>query len=355
MGFSQIKQTTGKDLSIETLRGAAVILMVAGHVIGVSADSGLRVGQDSFLRYCYDSLVAIRMPLFTAISGYVYCLKPFQSKYWRKFFNGKMRRICLPLICVSALQFTAKAIIPFVNAPTEFSEIWRILFFPFDQFWFLHAILWIYALVALLDSFKFLENFGRWFLVTSGLFLLTLVNPNWDFFSFGNFIVLVPWFSLGVGLYRFHHVIFSGFNTLALATTFAIAYFVQQTAWLDTIQYPNQQALYSLAIYLIGICGITLLFRFRRPNHTLAWMGSYAYSIYLLHIFPMSGSRIVLQKLGVDSTFILFFASLAGGIFIPIIIHRVLQPIPYLSTCLLGLKPKALPRRTKASVGLEPS
>ena len=332
-----------------------MVLMVAGHVIGVSADSGLRVANDSFLRYCYDSLVAIRMPLFTAISGYVYCLKPFKSKYWRKFFDGKVRRICLPLLFVSALQFTAKATIPFVNGPTELSDIWRILFFPFDQFWFLQAILWIYAFVALLDSFKLLENISRWFLVTGGLFLITQLNPNWNFFSFSNFILLVPWFTLGVGLYRFHKVIFTCFNTVVLATTLTLAYFVQQTSWLGIIQYPQELGLYKLSIYLIGICGIALLFRFRRTNHTLAWIGSYAYSIYLLHIFPMSGSRIVLQKLGVDSTTLLFLASLMGGIFVPIIIHRLVLPIPYLSTCLLGLKPKAVVREEKVRVSLEPS
>ena len=68
------KITPEKDLRIETMRGLALFLMVAGHVIGSSSDLGMKVPDDSVLRYLYESLVYIRMPLFTAISGYVYAL-----------------------------------------------------------------------------------------------------------------------------------------------------------------------------------------------------------------------------------------------------------------------------------------
>ena len=68
-------QSRRQDAAIQALRGVAVILMVAGHVIGIG-DRGLRVADDSFWSYLYLSLADIRMPLFTLISGYVYAMVP---------------------------------------------------------------------------------------------------------------------------------------------------------------------------------------------------------------------------------------------------------------------------------------
>ena len=49
------KITPEKDLRIETMRGLALFLMVAGHVIGSSSDLGMKVPDDSVLRYLYES------------------------------------------------------------------------------------------------------------------------------------------------------------------------------------------------------------------------------------------------------------------------------------------------------------
>ena len=65
-----------KDPNIETLRGLAILLVVAGHVIGIDATGGMKVADDSLWRYLYASLQYVRMPLFTAISGWVYALHP---------------------------------------------------------------------------------------------------------------------------------------------------------------------------------------------------------------------------------------------------------------------------------------
>ena len=63
--------TRTKELSIETLRGLAIVLMVMGHVIGSKSNGGLQVSDDSWYRYFYLTLSPLRMPLFTVISGYV--------------------------------------------------------------------------------------------------------------------------------------------------------------------------------------------------------------------------------------------------------------------------------------------
>ena len=66
-----------KDTTIETLRGAVIILVVIGHVIGSASDGGMKVSDDSILRYFYFTFIdPLQMPLFTIIAGSVYALRP---------------------------------------------------------------------------------------------------------------------------------------------------------------------------------------------------------------------------------------------------------------------------------------
>lgn len=60
-----------KSLEIETLRGLACLLLVLYHVIG-PLGGGLKIDLGSPFRVIADSMVYVRMPLFTFISGYIY-------------------------------------------------------------------------------------------------------------------------------------------------------------------------------------------------------------------------------------------------------------------------------------------
>ena len=40
--------TAGKNLTIETLRGIAILLVVAGHVIGSAPDGGMKIDSVSY-------------------------------------------------------------------------------------------------------------------------------------------------------------------------------------------------------------------------------------------------------------------------------------------------------------------
>ncbi|MBW2464545.1 MAG: acyltransferase, partial [Deltaproteobacteria bacterium] len=94
-----------KDASIETLRGIAILMMVAGHVIGHDVHAGMRVADDSTWRYVYSSFEYVRLPLFTCISGFVYALHPVTAQNFRAFLVGKAHRVLLPLFFVGTLQF----------------------------------------------------------------------------------------------------------------------------------------------------------------------------------------------------------------------------------------------------------
>ena len=84
-----------KDQSIETLRGIAIILVVAGYIIEGNLTDG--PGTHSFvaalLHFIYYVLIPIRMPLFTVISAYLYAASPATQNTLNKLIVGKTRRI----------------------------------------------------------------------------------------------------------------------------------------------------------------------------------------------------------------------------------------------------------------------
>lgn len=87
-----INMSSKKNLSIETLRGIAILLVVIGHVIGSTPDGGMKIDFPHPLRYLYVWIDYIQMPLFTAIAGWVYALKPFSHTVGLRSLRG--RRLC---------------------------------------------------------------------------------------------------------------------------------------------------------------------------------------------------------------------------------------------------------------------
>src|SRR5688572_16946795 len=97
---------------VDTLRGLAVLLMVAGHVIGDLPTTGLRVADDSTLRHFYVSLQFLRMPLFAVITGYVYAYRPLEPDKAGRFLANKLRRLLIPLFTVATAQYLCHVYMP---------------------------------------------------------------------------------------------------------------------------------------------------------------------------------------------------------------------------------------------------
>jgi surface polysaccharide O-acyltransferase-like enzyme len=335
------KSTPEKDLRIETIRGLALLLMVAGHVIGDVATAGMAVADDSFLRYLYNSLVYVRMPLFTAISGYVYALRPITSDMaLSRFFQGKARRIVLPLIVVSTLFFFSQMIAPGANAQPDLADFFSIYFFGYAHFWFLQAIFCIFIVVALLDKVGALDTPGKAMAVIAlaiaasfGHDMLTRV------FSFHRAVELLPFFLLGLSVYRF----WSSFTTRTLQICIALILAVsvamdQAYLWGQTNLSSSEIAVVGTAL---GLSAIYLLITHRFFFAPFAWLGRYAFEIYLLHVFGTAGTRILLSKINIDNDWIVFFGCLAVGLALPVAVKRAATRWPMADLLLFGARTRA--------------
>ncbi|UPK64905.1 acyltransferase [Rhodococcus pyridinivorans] len=356
VGTSGEARTQKKDVSIQALRGLAVLLMVAGHVIGTSSDRGMSVSDDSLWRLSYLVLEDIRMPLFTVLSGYVYAMRPVtETGALAGLLRGKIRRLIVPLLTVGALLFAMKLIVPDTNTKPKLTEFWRVYVFGYEHLWFLQSIFIIFLVVALLGAFGALTTPARWATctaVTLALFVAVRVPEAANVFSINGAIRLLPFFLIGYGLYTFASITPRGWGLVAVTAAFAAVYAVRVTGILNDweLDAPLRRAL-SLTV---GVGGILLIYSVRKfiAFKWLAWIGGFSFGVYLLHVFGAAGARIALGKVGIDWDPAVFLVCLAVGVGAPIVFQLLFGRWNIVRTLLLGEKP--LPR-SRQEVTAEPS
>lgn len=331
---------TKKDASVETLRGLAIILVVLGHMIGYTSTGGMRVSDDSFLRYLYYSLEYIRLPLFTVISGWVYANKPVGlNGDQRKFLKGKFRRLIIPMYVVGTLLFLFRTVIPGTNTTPEIQQLPRNLILPYDVYWYLFSLFLIFIAISILDRQFFFQKIQGWFtvMVCAFVFLFvseTFLDPIPNLFSFKGAAYLFPFFLLGIGIHRYGDLLLNSKVIFIALIAFIAAVTIQQMVWFG--YFPVQER-HSVLGMTIGIAGALLLFRLRLKNNLLIRIGGYAYSIFLFHVFFTGGSRIILHRIGIENQFVVLILGVIAAIVISIVLEKLIRKSPILRFYLLGL------------------
>lgn len=330
-----------KDKTIETLRGAVIILVVIGHVIGSASDGGMKVSDASFLRYFYYTFIdPIQMPLFTIIVGWVYTLRPNVYKKTKSFISKKALRVLIPMLVVGVCYFLIQYFTPGTNRKGNLLEIWKLIIFPYTLFWYLYSLFIVFTLIALIDAFKKMNTITNWFFIFSVSVILLLVRdaiipyemPN--YLSYKGAIYLLPSFILGVGINRFKTFFQNKFLSYSISFILIICIIIQQLSWFKLIDYTVHKD--TIIGFLIGLTGTIILLRIKLNTKWLIWFGGFAYSIYLFHAFGTAGGRILLQKFNINSSLLIFIISLFAGLLLPILAEKILEQSKITSILFLG-------------------
>lgn len=330
------KIKTVKDLNIETLRGLAIILMVLGHVIGYSADLGLKVKDDSVWRFSYYVLQYIRMPLFTVISGYVYAYKPLaRFSSTGSFINRKINRLLFPLVVVGTLFFIVQYLTPGTNSDVEIGGIWRIYFFHYAHFWFLQGMIVVFLVITALEHFQLLNSLKSALVclsVFAFLFFTGLVKT--EFFSLNEVPFLLTFFTLGLCLKRFYDALFVKITIIVAAVLLSIGIAYQIYLFTETL--PS--LVDNILTLIIGISSCIILIKFGLKNRWLIWLGNFSYGIYLFHVFGTAAARMILLKIHISNNVIHVIGGLILGIGLPIILQIIVPRSSILTLLFFGDK-----------------
>jgi len=283
-----------KDASIESLRGIAIVLVVAYHAISGPTFSVGAGAPYQFLSSIFDY---VRMPLFTVISGYVYSLRPVRTALG-EFYRGKARRLLVPLVTVSTLEYLARASLPGVTLVEPLAGIWRIYVYGFMHYWFIQAIFVCYLVIGWLDYRRYLENYRHWQIVFVLAIAVSIFVPRPLLFSLGAALYLMPFVVLGYGINRFATQLSHPAVLLGCGSLFAVTIVLQQLVNHGVVSLDNYSA--RALVAAVGASANVLFFRIRQPWRPLALLGGFAYFIYLTHAFSVGiGTRLASRLIDV--------------------------------------------------------
>jgi glucans biosynthesis protein C len=328
---------SNESLRIETLRGLACLLLVAFHVIGSHASSGLHVGEDSLYRQFANLFMHLRMPLFTFLSGFVYAYRPVAQGRTFAFAKKKLTRLLVPLICVSTLYFLMTLAVPDSTGRLPLQQIWHIYLFPYVHFWFLQALALIFIVVVLLETLQLLGNLRSYAIVfvisVAAHLYVRLRNADAAPFSAVHAIYLAPFFLLGLGANRFRETLLRPALIWSSVACFLGAMMLHSIAVVAHGEVAEPGTVIGL---LIGVSGTLTLICFFPRLKALESLGAYSFTIYLFHPFFVAASRVALKFAQVMSTELGFAVGLAAGVLGPPVLESALRGMPWPRRLLLG-------------------
>jgi fucose 4-O-acetylase-like acetyltransferase len=345
-----------KNLSIETLRGIAIVLIVIEHVIGMDAAGGMRIEYPHLLRYIYLHSSYISMPLFTAIAGWVYALKDNAQPPFKEFASSKAMRLLLPMIAVGTIYYLTQNIVPGTNNSNELSQIWRIYIFPHTLYWYLPSLFIMLLMQWTIDHYRKMNTFKQWMGWCILALLISAVHNKGfmcyipDFFSFKGALKMLPYFFAGVAVQRFAaniyhsrvlHIIYALLVCIGIASI--------QWVWFAPADVGSHiRLLQPLTI----IPTLFLLLSLKWHSHFWVWIGSYSYSIYLFHGFATSGVRILMRKAGISDITPIFITAVILSVLLPMLVDKIVSHSRWGRIILLGKKKRMhkLPHQVEQNV-----
>lgn len=303
--------------AIDTIRSAAIVLVVLYHVIGAGPGSGLELAPPHPLRSLADILNEVHMPIFAAMSGLVYAMKPPGRSTLLPFLRKKLVRLAVPgLVATSLFAVAVQSVGTGFALP---SPLWHLVVYPFLHFWFLQSLLVILAVAAITDAVT--RGRSAWIMLPLGLAVLhSGMAPPSDVMAVNGAIWLMPYFALGQFLWRLRDRVIArkGLVCIGVAAGIAVGLGVDllqigATGSVDPRHSAPDNILFSAAVCL----AIALI----PPLGWVAWLAAPSFVIYLYHPLATSAARRVLHAVEVESLAVHAAVGVMAGVAAPLALY----------------------------------
>ncbi len=314
--------------NVDAVRGLACLLIVALHMVGDQDTNGLELPMTSGWHYAMESVEFLRIPLFTALSGYLYAGRRVTLESLPGFWMKKLRRLGAPLVFVTVVMWWLRG-----HAQADTTSLPTALLFEYGHLWYLQSLLILFTGISLSDAFLKPDTVA---LVLAGL-MATMLDQSGvsvtTFFGLAGSFYLAPYFLFGIIL-RDRPEWLRDPRSGVLA--FGIVATVLTSQQLGMFGIINPVTLLQLPAALAGMAGVVLLLQ-RFPKYApLARIGRYSYTIYLWHVLAGAALREALLRIGITSIPVLFLCTLVAGITVPIMLYHIARRIPWISEGVTG-------------------
>jgi len=272
---------------VDVARGVGIILVVYGHILRGNFNPKTRPAWASV----QDAMIySFHMPLFFVLAGLF--LWPSIGRGRTNYLKDRWWTIAYPYLLWSLVCGLIEVVMSrFVNSPLGWVDIASIPIKPIEQFWFLYA-LFITQVVAALS---FPSKLRLWVIAVAGVALVTV---------FGRLSIVhrafyfLPYVALGVSAAGL-------MSRLAIAPPM-LRVIVAVFAWLSflVLWAMGEDCLarnFALASAgSLGVLAMAMLVPKGTAGNVLAELGRASLAIFALHTLFSAGTRIALQRVGVD-------------------------------------------------------
>ena len=340
-------QSKKKSLEIETLRGLACLLLVLYHVIGLLG-GGLKIDLGSPFRVLADSMVYVRMPLFTFISGYIYSIYKIRGNDFSAYCVGKVRRLIVPLFFVGIPFSVLQVVGPGVNKEVGLIDALLSFYIPVNHFWFLQAVFIIFVFVGFLQWRGLLQTATRLYLLFLFSALVFLLPPfPVDAFGINGAIYLLPFFVTGMICHEKVGALKQSLKVIGPVVFVLISAVLLYVAAVDRELIVDRRSVVGL---LVGCMSCVALLSTDMRSKALIWLGGYSYAIFLFHVLFAASSRFALGRLGVTDDSVLVAGGVLCGLLGPVLLSNIFSRFTLTSVLFLG---ERVTRKKTPAVGLK--
>lgn len=248
------------------------------------------------------------------------------------FLRGKARRLLFPFFSVSVATYLARS---WGSDELGVDVWWHIFVYRFEQFWFLPAIMWVFVLVAALERLRWLDRKSHiGFAIVLAVVARTVLPPV-EVLNLDGFIYLLPFFLVGCTAARFADDQDPLVMKAAIGAA-VVGLMMQQAVWFGAFDFDVGRD--SIIGTVIGLSVGYVLLRYRFHIPTLARLGSYAFPIYLFHIFGVGAAARLSVAVGNEQAWLDFLLKVLIGVVVSIAAERLVHRSGVLSTAVLGLR-----------------
>lgn len=312
---------------LDSLKGLAIVLVVMGHVADGYLSAGTFPEYTKVFQYIYSFLYSFHMPLFLAVSGYVfytaYCarLREKQDRYVRQLIN-----IGYIYIIFSVLQCVMKTLAAaMVNNSIGLKDFLLIPIKPVSPYWYLYFMLFYYVIFHTAEKYKV-----RVGICLAAAFAVSIAASCLKFdivFPLRRMMLYVCFFYMGIFIAK---------TKEAAEPPKAVTYSCGAVcaAGVVLVAVFNKSLLTVPAIGIIIAAAAVILFirlfssvKALGENRLLVFLGGYSLEIYVIHCYVTAAGRAILPKLGISNFALNFLLNTVIATVLPILCAYILKKI----------------------------
>ena len=189
LGGGYKKQNGSRNLTIDFIRGTAILLVVLGHNIQYGSGNDFLFNEIYFENVIFKFVYSFHMPLFAILSGYLFFWS--MKKTMGQILKKRLTSLLIPILCWVLLECVGRAGILIIKREfilAEFIQLYlgKIL----GSLWFLWAILWCSLMVLFVE--KLFKGRAWIYGLILVLLLFTPAKHNFHLYAF-----MYPYFVAG--------------------------------------------------------------------------------------------------------------------------------------------------------------